>query len=260
MCTALAGGPQVAETRLVQHQPESQTEQLSFRDRDPGRAVVGRTGQRDMERAGVERPCRQELELWHRAYDYGIDRRNPKATPQWNEPAGRQSPAFQMVVEALERHQCVERGRNGFQRSKAHRRYQAARGPKLLPPGWGQLMRPHGRDDAIIGSELGMTQCAIDADHLDAFVTGRSQMRPRRRDDVFVDVDRHHLALLAHHVGQEGRVVPGAGTDFQDALRRADIELLQHDGHDRWLRRGAEAAPLDHLCHDVRVAVHGLER
>jgi hypothetical protein len=96
-------------------------------------------------------------------------------------------------------------------------------------------VRPHGRDDMVVGGQRDMAQAAIGADHLHLLVAGRGKMHPCRCDNVLVNIDGHHLPLCTHDVREQGSIVPRAGANLQNTLPRLEIELFQHEGHDRGL-------------------------
>jgi hypothetical protein len=55
-----------------------------------------------------------------------------------------------------------------------------------------------------------------------------------------VDVDRRDPAVLTDDLRQQRRVVTRTRADLQDSLAGREVELLQHQGHDGRLGRGAD--------------------
>jgi hypothetical protein len=62
-----------------------------------------------------------------------------------------------------------------------------------------------------------------------------NQMLPGRENEILVNVHGDDLTVFAHDLSHERRVKAGASTNLEDTLTPLECELLQHDGHDRWL-------------------------
>jgi hypothetical protein len=62
----------------------------------------------------------------------------------------------------------------------------------------------------------------------------------RRFDNVQIDIDGDDLALRANYVSHQSGVIPRTGPDFQHPMARLQVKLLQHNGHDGRLGRGAD--------------------
>lgn len=112
--------------------------------------------------------------------------------------------------------------------SPAQRHDEAAAGRELGPDGGGDVPRPDGEDDAVVGCVLLCAQRPVPCEDLDVAVTGGVQRPACLCGDVGVDVDGGDLAGRACEVGEECGVVAGPGADLQDALSGADIKLVQH--------------------------------
>ncbi|HEX2292349.1 MAG TPA: hypothetical protein VHH55_03495, partial [Gaiellaceae bacterium] len=91
-------------------------------------------------------------------------------------------------------------------------------------------------------------------------ITAASEAAPRSGGNLPVDVDGDHPPALAHEPGEQGGVVPRPGSDLEDAHAPLELELLEHERHDRRLRRGAQRNPVHAGLGDDRlVPVDGRE-
>ena len=79
-------------------------------------------------------------------------------------------------------------------------------------------------------------------------------------DQVLVDVDGDDPAAVTDQCADEGRVVAGAGAGLENAVARLRVELLQHQGNDRWLGCGADLGALAvGLDVDAVIGIGGFE-
>ena len=129
-----------------------------------------------------------------------------------------------------------DEGQPGRQRQRGE---QSAAGRQLVQPGRLQIGRG-GRDhDPIERSRLGVAATAVRVPQLDAARGEGVQVVPRLRQHLPVHVDRPHLPR-PRHVGQQRRVVAGAGADLQHAAAGLRLQVLQHLRHQRRLARRAD--------------------
>ena len=156
---------------------------------------------------------------------------------------------------------CTEslRSRPSSPRSRATLSWlpRTARGSRRRPPG-ASWSTHSGRTSSLptvstirsYGGAVGVAERAVAAHQPDVGGADRVEVRAGRGqvvggglDQVRVDVDGGHRAGAADHGRHQRGVVAGAGADLQDALARAQAELLEHDRHHRRLggRAGGHA-------------------
>ena len=132
---------------------------------------------------------------------------------------------------------------------------------ELLEPRGRQVPHADRRDDPVVGRPLLVPARAVAGDDEDVGAAGRVEVLPRSLDGVAVEVDAGHLAVLTDDATEQRGVEPGAGADLQHALAAGDAELVQHDRHDRRLRRRADRlAVAVAFGHDRLVQVHLVRR
>jgi hypothetical protein len=76
-------------------------------------------------------------------------------------------------------------------------------------------------------------------------------------DEVIVDVDTDDRARVADEVGEQRGVVAGPGADLEHTVARLDVQLLEHDGHDRRLGGGADGSTIGAPLGRVRLVSIG---
>ena len=86
---------------------------------------------------------------------------------------------------------------------------------------------------------------AVSQQHLDLRVPGPGQQPPGLVHHVLEHVHGDHQALIAHDLGQQRRVVAGTRPHLEDLHALAELEKLEHPGHQRRLRGGTGRQPAD---------------
>jgi hypothetical protein len=125
---------------------------------------------------------------------------------------------------------------------KLQRHLEQPARPQLLEPGDRHRTRAGGDDDPIIRSEVGDALAAIANDDASLRRTSTQSAASAARD-VGVNVDRDDAPAPADQQGEQRRVIAGARADLKHAHALLELELLEHQRHDRRLRRGAQGAP-----------------
>jgi hypothetical protein len=105
----------------------------------------------------------------------------------------------------------------------------------------------------VIGSLLGVAKRPVGAGHRHRREPRGVEMRAGPWIKVLVDVDRRHCAALPHDVGYQRGVVARGCSDLQHPLAPLQTQLLEHDRHDRRLRRRAHRQPVRSPLGDERL-------
>jgi hypothetical protein len=119
-------------------------------------------------------------------------------------------------------------------------------------------MGAHRENDAVVRSILGDASPAVRTHDPNTADAGGGKVCPGGGHEVVVDVNGGHTARWADEMSEKGGVIPCAGTDLENALPGPYIELLQHDGHDLWLRGRADYLAVGHLLRDDPAITVGL--
>src|SRR5262245_11077970 len=113
---------------------------------------------------------------------------------------------------------------------------------QLCPPQRGQAPHTGCCDDAIVERVGRVAKSTIATHGLDMPVTSGGEVQPRTLDQLLVDVNRRHLSRLTDNVGEQRRIVAGAGADLQNTLAWFEAQLLQRQCHNCWSGGGTERA------------------
>ena len=116
---------------------------------------------------------------------------------------------------------------------------------QLLGPVRRQVRTSDGDHDPV---ERGLLRGALEPvpqQDLDLRVPGAGQQPPGLLHHVLEHIHGDHQVLAAYDLGQQRRVVAGARAHLEDVQALAQVEELEHPGHQRGLRGGAGRHPAD---------------
>ena len=127
------------------------------------------------------------------------------------------------IVAADHAHQCLSATGIG------HRHHQPAARPELGAQGWGDAWRLGCGDDGVVGCAWPPAQAAVALYHFDASIAQPPQRLAGASGERRDALDRVNCT---RDVGQDGGVVAGACSDFQDVLVTPQAQCLRHGGDD----------------------------
>jgi molybdopterin-dependent oxidoreductase alpha subunit len=114
----------------------------------------------------------------------------------------------------------------------------------LVQPGRCEVPHADGGDDPVVGCACGESTGPVRTGDGHLGISRLDQARPGQICEIAIDVQADHLARWTDQTGDQRGVVARAGPDLEHSLPRLHIELVEHDRHDRGLRRRADREPV----------------
>jgi hypothetical protein len=132
---------------------------------------------------------------------------------------------------------------------------------ELVEPAGREVPHADGRDHPVVRRARRKALVPVGAQHAHSAASRHVEVVTGAGHQVGVDVDADHLAVRTREGGEQRGVVAGARADLQYPVAGPYVELVEHDGHDRRLGRGADRrAALIAFGDDRRVLVGLLHR
>ncbi len=224
-----------ADPRLVHGQPQAQPA-VQIRDREPHPAahVLAGAGQQVLQVLRVGRPRADLGQHAGAVAERDQVLRAGERAAQPHEAARVRRDALQVIPGPLERHRVLHPG------PQCQRQHQPPAGGELLGPGRRDVPGADRRDDPVVRRARRPAAAAVGVDDGHPAEPAAVQVLAGGGDDVGVQVHRADLAGPAGQLGEQRRVVAGARADLEHPVARLHAELLEHERHDRWLRRRAD--------------------
>ena len=97
------------------------------------------------------------------------------------------------------------------------------------------IARVDRQNDTVIGSGIRKAQSTIGTEHLHALKTCRGEMDACALYNVFVDVDGDNMSRFTYDVCHQCCVIARPRANFQHMLPLMQVQLFQHDRHNRRL-------------------------
>jgi hypothetical protein len=141
-----------------------------------------------------------------------------------------------------------------LQASPAQRHHESAAKDELVPPGGREVPCPTVTNDAVVGGVVRLAERPVTRGHVHVTVSGRIQRLPGLHGRLWIDVDAGDLPGRSGQVCQKGGVIARPGTDLQDSVARADVELVKHHGDDGGLGRAAQGSAVTATLDDHALA------